>query len=406
MTSRSTGSWRDRLVSIPRRLRNMNPQLRLFVVGVLLLGVASGVFETTFNNFLSDRHGIGADVRGRLEFPRELPGFLTAVMAGLLFFVPETMLAAVAAFAVGAGMIMLARSGETWPLMIVAMMIWSAGTHLMMPIRESVGMALADTKRRGRRLGQVACAGIGGAFVGCVFVWVGMQRLSLDYSAIFMTGGIAAIVAGAVFLMMRLPGAHLKRPRFVWRNEFKLYYVLEILFGARKQIFITFGPWVLIKIFDQQPYVFAQLWMASSVLGIVLQPAMGRAIDRYGERVVLMIDSVLVFLVCAGYGLSHMFGNRDIALWVLYACYVGDHLLFGVGMARSTYVSKVASVSSDIAPTLSLGISINHVVSMSVPALGGLVWVAWGHQWVFVGAAFIAVAMFIATSRISLSRDA
>ena len=397
-----SGSIQGWLVSIPGRLRNMNPQLRLFVVGVLFLGVASGIFETTFNNFLSERHGIGADVRGQLEFPRELPGFLTAVMAGLLFFVPETMVAAVAALAVGGGMIMLARNGDIWPLMIVAMIMWSVGTHLMMPIRESVGMALAATKQRGRRLGQIAAAGIGGAFVGCLFVWVGMTELDLDYSAIFMTGGIAAIGAGIVFLAMRLPGAHLKRPRFVWRREFKLYYVLQILFGARKQIFMTFGPWVLVKIFEQRPYVFAQLWMASSVLGIVLQPALGRAIDRYGERLVLMADSVLVFLVCAGYGLSHMVGNRDVALWLLYICYVGDHLLFGIGMARSTYVSKVASASSDIAPTLSLGISINHVVSMSVPTVGGLVWVAWGHQWVFLGAAVIAVLMLVSTSRIRL----
>ena len=67
-----------------------------------------------------------------------------------------------------------------------------------------------------------------------------------------------------------------------------------------------------------------------------MQPALGRWIDRFGERKVLMADSICVFVVCTGYGLSHVIGDRQLALWLLYACYIGDHLLFGVNMARST----------------------------------------------------------------------
>jgi len=204
---------------------------------------------------------------------------------------------------------------------------------------------------------------------------------------------------------MRLPDAHLKRPRFVWHRSYWLYYTLALLFGARKQIFITFGPWVLVRVFDQPAYVIAQLWIVAALLGVVIQPLLGRAIDRFGERKVLLVDSVMVFTVCAGYGFAHLIENTTLALWLLYACYVTDNLLFGVNMARTTYLSKIVVAKEHLSPTLSLGISINHAVSMSLPAVGGLIWIKFGHPAVFLFAGGIAVLMFFFSGLVR-TRDA
>ena len=382
----------------------MNPQLRLFLCAIVLVGISGGIFETTFNNYLDDTFSIAADTRGMLEFPRELPGFLVAVLAGALFFLPETLVAAFAAFVVGLGMIGLALFGNGWGAMLCFMIVWSTGAHLMMPVRASISMDLAEESRRGRRLGQVAGAGVASAIIGCGLVWVVMRYLSADYRVTFAAGGVSALVAGCVLMAMRLPGAHLRRPKFIWRRRYWLYYVLAFLFGARKQVFITFGPWVLVKVFDQPAYIFAQLWIVSAVIGAFFQPALGRIIDRFGERKVLVADSLCVLLVCLGYGLSDRIGARSVALWVLYACYVVDHLLFGVNMARSTYLSKIAMESGHVAPTLSLGISINHAVSMSIPLLGGLLWVRHGHASVFYAAAGIAVLMFVFSLMVRTAR--
>jgi MFS family permease len=390
----------DFIKQIRSRFQQLNPQLRLFLAGIMLVGVAGGIFETTFNNFLNDTFNISANARGYLEFPRELPGFLTALFAGMLFFLPETMIAAFCAFAIGLGMIGIAIWGESWMWMITFMIVWSSGMHLMMPIRSSVTMCLADSSQKGRRLGQVAGAGVAATLVGCVIVWVGMKYLNSDYSQTFVVGGISAILGGAVFAFMRLPGAHLRRPSFVWNRKYWLFYVLAMLFGARKQIFITFGPWVLVKIFHQPAYIIAQLWIAAAVLGMFFNPLLGGIIDRFGERRVLVMDSIFVFMVCMGYGLSHLIESRHMALWLLYVCYVTDHLLFGVNMARTTYLSKIVVKREDIAPTLSLGITINHAVSMSVPALGGIMWMKYGHSSVFMGAAVVAVVMLIFSSMV------
>jgi len=374
----------------------MNPQLKLFLLGMGLLGMSSGIFETTFNNFLHDKFNLTADTRGFLEFPRELPGFLAALFAGLLFFAPETWIAGLSALMIGVGMLGLAFWGDSWIAMLCFMTLWSVGTHLVMPVRSSIGMELAKSNaEKGQRLGQIQGVGIAAAIVGCGVVWLAMQYIKTGYGAIFFIGGFVSLVGAVALFAMRMPGAHLQRPKFVWNRHYWLYYVLSLLFGARKQVFITFGPWVLVKVFNQPVWIFAQLWIAASVLGIVFQPALGRAIDRFGERAVLMVDGVLTFAVCIGYGFAHLLPNPTAALWLLYACFVGDQLLFGTGMARDTYLSKIALKPEHVAPTLSMGVSINHIVSMSMPALGGLMWMRYGHPSVFVAAAGIAVLMLI-----------
>lgn len=371
-----------------------------FIGGVMLLALSGGIFETTFNNFLSDTFDVGADLRGYLEFPRELPGFLVVILTGALFFLPETIIAALSCLAVGVGMLGLAYWGSSWNLMIALMILWSAGNHIMMPVRSSITLDLAKKGNTATLLGKMAAFGIAANVIGCGIVYISMKYMEVDYSLTFIIGGVAAIAASFFFLHMKLPGAHLKRPKFVFNAKYWLYYVLAFLFGARKQIFITFGPWVLVRVFDQPAWVIAQLWIVAALLGIFFQPLLGRWIDRHGERRVLMIDSLCVFVVCMGYGFADSLSNSSLALYLLYACFVGDQLLFGANMARTTFLSRIALKKEDVSPTLSLGITINHAVSMTIPALGGLLWIHYGHSWVFISAAGVAVVMLLFSAMI------
>ncbi len=382
------------------RLRKMDRNLLFCILGMSLLGAASGISETSFNNFLHDTYDLSADARGYLEFPRELPGFLTALLAGMLFFLPETGIAAVCALTVGVGLAGLAFWGASWWPMLGFMTLWSVGVHLIMPVRSSLGMELGKTGEKGKRLGQLQASGIAASIGGCVVVWVMTRLMPGNYRPLFLVGTAVAVLGAISFMFMRMPNAHLTRRRFVWRKRYWLYYVLNLFFGARKQIFITFGPWVLVKIFNQPAYIFAQLWIVAAVLGVIFQPLLGRAIDRYGERMVLMADAVVTFLICLGYGWAHLLPNPQLALWLLYTCFVIDQLIFGTGMARDLYVARIAEQPDHVAPTLSMGVSINHIVSMSIPSLGGLAWEYYGHSSVFMGAAGVAVFVFIFSSLI------
>ncbi|MEI8242869.1 MAG: MFS transporter [bacterium] len=381
------------------------PNLLLFLVAVSLLSATGNMFETTFNNFLSDTYNMRADARGALEFPRELPGFLTVLTVAALVFLSETRVAAVAALATGLGLLGMAFFGGSWTAMLVTLTVWSLGIHLIMPVRSSIAMDLAPGATRGRRLGQISGVAVAASIAGCGLVWLLMRAYGKEsYQLIFLIAGLGALAAGGVLLAMRMPGAHLARTGLVWNNRYRLYYVLAFLFGARKQIFITFGPWVLIKVFHQPAIIFAQLLIASAMLGMLFQPLLGRAIDRFGERRILMLDAVVIFLICLGYGFAGHWGTSGLALWLLYACFVIDQLFFGAGMARDIYLSRIVVRKEDIAPTLSLGVTINHAVSMSIPWLGGWVWEAYGYDKVFLGAAAVALAMFLFACRVQVPR--
>jgi len=387
------------------RINGISPNLKLFLIGMALMGIATSLFDTTFNNFLSDTFDITAQTRGFLEFPRELPGFLCALFAGILFFMPETRIATWAALCVGLSMFGMALFGGTWSAMIVMMVMWSLGAHLTMPVRSAIGMSLANKGQKGKRLGQIKSVSTAAMIVGSLIVWISMKYMNANYRVIFVIAGITATAAAAVLYFMRLPNAHLKRPKYVFKKEYWLYYTLEFLFGARKQIFITFGPWVLVRLFDQKAYVFAQLFIVASVIGVFFHPWLGKMIDRFGERKILVIDSICIFLICAGYGFAHLLPDKTFALRLLYACLIIDSLLFGVHMARDTYISKIVKSPEDISPTLSMGISINHVVSMSVPALGGIMWVKYGHSSVFIASAGVAVLMCIFSSLVRIPKQ-
>jgi MFS family permease len=255
--------------------------------------------------------------------------------------------------------------------------------------------------QQGRRLGQVSATFIAATVAGASIVWIGQQYLGARYAATFLIGGLSAGAAALLLTRLRQPSViRPRRDKVVVRRRYRLYYLLCVLFGARKQVFITFGPWVLIKVFGQPAYNIAKLWIIAALIGVFFRPQLGKAIDRFGERAILMCDAAILLLVTLGYGFARDLGIGHWALWVTYACFVTDQVMFCATMAHTTYLHKIAVSPQDMTPSLSLGVSINHAVSMSVPALGGWLWTVYGYQWVFVAAAGVAVLMLAAASRV------
>ncbi len=392
--------------AIRRKLRG-NPQLVLFLLAVFALGTCNGIFQTTYNNYLHDVFHIGAGARGALEFPRELPGFLVALLAGALFFLVESRVAALAAACTAVGMVGLGLIEARWSLMLLFTIVWSIGQHVEMPMRSAIAMSLGTARQHGRRLGQASAARVGANILGALLVWLVIDYVGSDYTITFVVGGVAALLAAIVYLRLRPEHGQAQRAKLVIKRRYGLYYWLCALFGARKQVFITFAPWVLVTIYGQPASTFAKLWIVSSVLGVFFQQGLGDLIDRWGERRVLMADGGMLVLICMGYAFAGRIGlPPGWPVWVLYGCYIMDQLLFGVENARSAYLAKIADRPEDVSPSLSMGISINHAVSMVIPFIGGkYVWDVYGYEWVFVGAAALSIMTIIAAGRVRTPHD-
>ena len=387
-----------------RRLQHAPPGLLLFFAAMALMSVSGGVMDSMYNNYLSDTFHISAETRGQLEFPRELPGLLTAAMTGLFFFISDVGLGGMAAAGAAVGLAGLALWSRRWWPMVAATFVWSAGAHLLMPVGDTVALDMAAEGKAGRRLGQVGLVVTLAALGGYALVWVGTRFSSNNYATIFGIGAAVAALAIIFWRLMPRLRHHEDRPRLVFKRRYRLFYMLQLLFGARKQVFITFGPWVLVRIFGQKAYVLAQLQGIGAVLGLFFKPFLGHLIDRVGERVILVGEAAFMIFVSLGYGFAQHFLGLRLGLWLVCLCFVMDQLLFAVGMARTTYLSKIAETPEDITPSLSLGVSINHIVSMSLPTLGGYAWERWGYEWVFVGAAAVAVINIFVAARVRTGR--
>ncbi len=235
---------------------------------------------------------------------------------------------------------------------------------------------------------------------------VGFRYLNFSFEHTFVIIAVALAVAAYLMFTMRPTKPQQPKTFFTLHKEYRLYYLLNVLSGSRKQIFITFAPWVLVTIFMQPTQLIATLLMVGGIIGIVFQPILGRTIDRLGERAVLAAEAVLLIVVCFGYGFSKFMFAENIAFLIVCACFLFDQMLMSVGMARSTYMKKIALQPDDVQPALTMAVSIDHVFSITAALVGGLIWSAFGFQYVFLMGAGIAVLNLFAALRVQVPGDA
>ena len=375
-------------------LARISPDFRRLLLATLCFGAAAGVFQSTFNNYLSDVHALDAGARGWIELPRELPGFLIMfISAALLTFMCEARMAAAAMILTAGGALGLGLlSGGTLPL-VAFLMIWSLGDHIIFAVEGPLGLTLARSGSEGRRLGQLGGARNLGTILGVAGVWLIARQVGDRYDLFYGLAAVCAAAAGWFYLRLRIGRTGARSRRLVYKRRYHLFYAISALFGVRKQIFLAFGGWVLVSRHGVTVETIAMLYVIAAALGIVLRPLLGDVIDWLGERTVLAADELLLLGVCLVYAFA-----GDVKL--LYAAYVLDSVLFALRVARTTYLKKIAEDPADITPTIALGITIDHVVAMSLPILSGWIWERYGFQWVFLLAGAIAVAGFFVCLRI------
>jgi predicted MFS family arabinose efflux permease len=376
----------------------------LFLVANILMGLGACVNQAVFNNYLKDVFAL--DVAGRtfLEFPREIPGFLVTLFVGGLALMGEVRIALVANLAASAGMLALGWIPNSYLLMVTSIFIYSSGAHIYMPLGSAIGMSFAKDGKEGGVLGRISAVNTAALVVGTLALLLLFEFASLSYRAAFSAGSLAYLFAAlALWAMSPRKAAHAPQ-RFVVRKEYGRYYLLSVLWGGRKQLFITFGPWMIVDLFRQPVETMTLLFLIVSILGIVAQPFVGRMTDRFGIRAVLGAESLLMIAVCVTYAFAPELLPPGAALVVVSTCFILDQGSTAVGMARSIFAKRIVKRPEDLSPTLSLGISIDHVVSMSIPTLGGLVWRGagnHGYRWVFLGGAVIAFLNFVVTRGIA-----
>jgi len=375
--------------------------LKRALLATLFFGAASGIFTATLNNYLAEVHHLGAEARGWLELPRELLGFLIMFVAGMMLTVfRETQMAAVAMLLTAIGAVGLGYLAPTHATLVIFIIIWSLGDHIIFAVEGPIGLKLAKGGKEGRRLGQFGGARNLGTILGVGVIFALARTLGDRYSLFYAIAAGCALIAGVLYAGLNVGRGDTPSRRLVFKKKYRLFYVISALFGIRKQIFLAFGAWVLIEIHGVSVSTIALLYFIAATLGVVLRPLLGEVIDWLGERTVLAADELLLLCICLTYAFAGEVFSGDGVLLALYGAYILDIILFALRVARTTYLKKIADDPADITPTISMGITIDHAVAMTLPILSGYIWEAYGFQWVFILAGSIAFGGFFVCLRI------
>jgi len=383
--------------------RTRRTELIIFFVFISMAALGNGLSDSVYANFFKDAYNVTTIQRGFIEFPRELPGVLCALVMAGLSVLGDMRTAFIAQLFSLVGLTALGLFTPSFGVMLIFLFINSMGMHMLLPLGDSIGMSLAEPNMVGRRMGQYASVRSAVGFFAGILVFVGFRfgffTFKTQIKPVFLIGSVAFLLAAGACLVLifivKPARAEKKRFQLCLKREYAPYYFLTILRGVQKQITIVYGTWVIIDMLLKGADIMALLIIASSFLGVFFMHQVGKWTDRFGIRSMMFFDALSFIGVYVAYGLmvwgvqSGVLPNSGWAVFVVYALFVLDRLSMQVGMVKSVYLKSILVDGNDLTPALSTGISLDHVVSIIAAILGGYIWTSWGSQWVF----FLAAAL-------------
>jgi len=362
--------------------------LILLATAVFLNRFGQGLLFGARTNFFIETLGISGGQVLWLEGIREIPGLALMFIAALTMRLPLSRRAAASVFIMGLGYGLYSIINSYAALLTVAI-VASLGMHMWMPLHGTLAMCLSTKDKAGRVLGSLASVGALASLVGMGILAIISKLLeSISLDVYFMAGG--TFIIAAAFLIAKLPtnigATEVEQPRMLLKRRYWLYYVLTFLQGSRKHVLDTFGTLVLVNSFGFRVWNISFLLLISSIVNMVSAPYVGHLIDRLGERRMVPLSYTLLTFCCIGFAVIH-------SIWTLAFLLVIIKLLTMFGMGLSTYVRRISS-TEELTPTLSAGISINHVTSVAMPLVAGVLLPTIGYEGVFLGsAAIIAISI-------------
>ena len=366
---------------------------RLFAV-TFFLSLAFYTWRSVLNNFLVEDLGATGFDRGLMEAVREVPGLLSVLFMAVVGTIAQPVLGFLCMLLLAGGTLAFSFSQDV-NATLIPLFIASMGIHLWIPVRQSLLLALTHRDVTGAVLGDARAVGGIAALLGSALVYFSVTHIG--YRGVFVGSTAAAVLGGLVMLgLFGIPTTKHK-DRILVRRRYRLFYLLTMLDGCRRQIFITFALFALVSVHGATVREITVVLAVSQAINVVVHPLIGRCIDRFGERALLLVGAVVPIFVFIGYAFVY-------AKPVLFGLYCLDSACLGTNIARTTYLNKIAP-REDVLPSLSFGLTMNHVIAVPLPLVGGILWERFGHAATFFTGVGIAVVAVIASNCVPPKKD-
>ena len=366
--------------------------LRFLIILTIASGVGLQAWMILFNNFAVDAAGLNGLQIGVIGSVREIPGLLALLVVYVLLVVSEHRLAAVSIVTIGVGSIVTGFL-PSYGGLIVSTLIISFGFHYYETTNQSLTLQYFDVHQAPLVFGRLK------SLTAAVNIVVGSLVFCLgyffEYSTVFTLIGVFVLLIGGWGLLQNPARADVipQHRHLVLRRKYSLFYFLTCMAGARRQIFIAFSVFLLVQEFHCSVTQVAALFVLNNVINYFVSPMIGRAIVRFGERRVLSLEYSSLIVVFLGYAYVD-------SLWLVMALYVLDHIFFNFAIAIRTYFQKVAD-PQDIAPSMAVAFTINHIAAVVMPVIGGALWMV-DYRIPFVAGAVMSGVSFMAVQWIRL----
>ena len=368
-----------------------SPQILLLLFAASI-PIAFETWSVLINNFVVEKAGFTGREIGVLQGLREVPGFLAFTVVFMLLIWRQQTFAILSLALMGVGVALAGFLPSVWGLYFTTVLM-STGFHYLATMEQSLAMQWTSKRELPLVLGRMTAAASLASLAIYGLVFGALALLELSYLQVFLAGGgiTLGIAALCRFGFPRFPTSTHQTTAIVLRRRYWLYYALEFMSGARRQIFLVFAAFMMVETFGYAARDVTLLFLVNCLVSIWVAPRVGRLIVRWGERPALIVEYAGLIGVFTAYAFVE-------TAWLAAGLYIVDHLFFALAIAIKSYFRKIAD-PSDIVSTAGVSFTINHIAAVGLPPLLGLVWVLGeqGRTAVFLlGAAIAAGSLALA----------
>lgn len=361
-----------------------NPMYGYLLLLIIAMTTGFQAWRTLFNNYAVDIVGINGFQAGAIQSVREIPGFLALLVVFLLLIFREHKLAAYSLLLMGIGVLVTGLLPSFGGLVLTTLLM-SIGFHYFETVNQSLTLQYFSKEQSPIMIGSVKSIGAMTNITVGVLIWFSSKYLSLSTQFIVFGSVVLLLVIFALFKDPTNKDLPKQRKKMVLKKKYWLFYTLNFLSGARRQIFVVFAVFMLVKKYNFSINEIAILFIINNIITYFMAPIVGKGINRFGERTILSIEYISLIAIFLCYALVE---NRT-AVGVLY---VADHIFFSAAMAINTFFQKTAE-QEDIAPSMAVGFTINHISAVVIPVVGGALWMLNWRIPFFAGAGIAVVSL-------------
>lgn len=369
-----------------------DPMFRFLVVLSIASSVGLQGWRTLFNNFAVEVVHLEGNHMGVLQSVREIPGFLALLAIFLFMVIREHRVSALSILTLGVGVAMTGMF-PSYAGLLVTTLVMSFGFHYYETTNSSLTLQYFDKSASPLVIAKLRSYGAASNIA------IGIVVFGLSF---FLSYKVMYLLIGGVIVMVALWGLKqnptredlpVQHKKMIFKKKYWLYYFLTFMAGARRQIFIAFAVFLLVKKFEFSVQEITTLFVVNNVINYFVNPLIGKAILRFGERKVLSVEYFSLVFIFLAYAVVE-------SKWIVAVLYILDHIVFNFAIAIKTFFQKIGE-PKDIAPTMAVGFTINHIAAVVIPTLGGLAWIV-DYRIPFIAGAGMAFISLVASQFIPM----